>query len=55
MAERRTFSVRINPTIWKAARMLAVERDTTLSDLVEQAIQDLIKKSGGESKKSTMK
>jgi predicted HicB family RNase H-like nuclease len=53
MAERRTFSVRIDPAIWKAARILAVERDTTLSDLVEEAIQDLIRKSGVESKKST--
>jgi predicted HicB family RNase H-like nuclease len=55
MAERRTFSVRIDPAIWKAARMLAVERDTTLSDLVEEAIQELIKKSGDESKKSSKK
>lgn len=55
MAERRTYSVRIDPAIWKAARMLAVERDTTLSDLVEEALQDLIKNSGPESKKSAKK
>lgn len=55
MAGRRTFSVRIDPAVWKAARMLAVERETTLSDLVEEAIQDLIKKSGVESKKIAKK
>ena len=55
MAERRTFSVRIDPAIWKAARMLAVERDTTLSDLVEEAIKDLLKKSGIEGKKTSKK
>ncbi len=51
MVERRTYSVRIDPAIWKAARILAVERESTLSDLVAEAIQDLLKKSGVESKK----
>ncbi len=55
MGEKRTFSVRIDPDIWKAARKLAVDRDTTLSDLVEEAIQDLLKKSGVDIKKQTKK
>jgi predicted HicB family RNase H-like nuclease len=55
MAERRTFSVRIDPAIWKAARLLAVQRDTTLSDLVEEAIKDLMKKSGVDVKKQAKK
>jgi predicted transcriptional regulator len=55
MADRRTFSVRIDPDIWKAARRLAVDNDTTLSDLVEEAIQDFLKKSGVDSKKQPKK
>ena len=55
MANRRTFSVRIDPDIWKAARRLAVDNDTTLSDLVEEAIQDYLKKSGIDQKKQTKK
>ncbi len=55
MADRRTFSVRINPDIWKAARRLAVDNETTLSDLVEEAIQDILKKSGVEIKKPVKK
>ncbi len=55
MADRRTFSVRIDPEIWKAARRLAVDNDTTLSDLVEEAIQDYLKKNGIDQKKQTKK
>ncbi len=55
MADRRTFSVRIDPDIWKAARRLAVDNDTTLSDLVEEAIRDFLKKNGIESKKTAKK
>lgn len=46
MAERQTFSVRVDPNIWKAARKLAIDRDTTLSDLVEEAILAVLKKTG---------
>ena len=55
MSDRRTFSVRIDPDIWKAARKLAVDREETLSALVEEAIMDLLKKSGIDSKKMTKK
>lgn len=52
MAVRRTFSVRVDPDIWKATRKLAVDKETTLSALVEEAIQDLLKKSGVDVKKA---
>jgi predicted HicB family RNase H-like nuclease len=55
MAERRTYSVRVDPDIWKAARKHAVDRESTLSDLVEEAIRDLLKKSGVDIKKQTRK
>ena len=46
MAAKQTFSVRVDPVIWKAARKLAIDKDTTLSDLVEEAILEVLKKSG---------
>lgn len=55
MAVRRTFSVRVDPEIWKAARKLAIDKDTTLSDLVEGAILELLKKSGMDVKKIAKK
>ncbi len=55
MAERRTFSVRVDPDIWKEARKLAVDKETTLSELVEEAIQDVLKKNGVEIKKQSKK
>ncbi len=55
MSVRRTFSVRIDPDIWKAARKLAVDREETLSELVEEAIMDLLKRSGIASKKIAKK
>ena len=55
MAVRRTFSVRVDPEIWKAARKLAIDNDTTLSDLVEGAILDVLRKSGQDIKKLTKK
>ena len=51
MADKRTFSVRMDPDIWKTARKLAVDKETTLSDLVEEALQDMFKKSGVDYKK----
>lgn len=55
MAERRTFSVRIDPDIWKSARRLALEKDATLSEVVEEAILDFLKKSGIDLKKNLKK
>jgi hypothetical protein len=37
---------RINPEGWRALRLLAVERDTTLNALAIEAFNDLLKKYG---------
>jgi len=55
MAAKQTFSVRVDPDIWKAARKLAIDKDTTLSDLVEDAILEMLKKSGVDVKKLAKK
>ena len=51
MNERNTFTVRIRPDIMKAVKMLAVEKETAMSDLIEEAILDYLKKSGTLEKK----
>lgn len=51
MAEKQTFSVRVDPEVWKAARKLAIDNDTTLSQLVEEAILEILKKNGVDVKK----
>ena len=38
------FSARIDPTLHKAIKMLAVEKDKPVSDLAEEALRDLLKK-----------
>jgi len=55
MAERRTFSIRTDPDIWKAARKLAVDKEISLSGLVEEAIMEVLKKNGVDIKKSIKK
>jgi predicted transcriptional regulator len=55
MSERNTFTIRIRPDLMKAMKMLSVEKDTTMSDLIETAIQDYLKKGGTEIKKSAKK
>jgi predicted transcriptional regulator len=55
MSERNTFTVRIRPDLMKAMKMLSVEKDTTISDLVEEAIQDFLKRSGVDIKKQAKK
>lgn len=42
--ERKTFSVRLKPQTMKAIRLLSVEKEKPLSDLLEEAILDLLKK-----------
>jgi hypothetical protein len=44
MSERKTFSVRLKPQTMKAVRLLSVEKEKPLSDLLEEAIADLLKK-----------
>lgn len=43
-AKRRTYSVRLQPSVMKKLRHLAVEKEKTLSDLIEQAIEELLDK-----------
>ena len=44
MSERKTFSVRLKPETMKAIRLLSVEKEKSLSGLLEEAISDLLKK-----------
>ncbi len=44
MSERKTFSVRLKPQSMKAIRFLSIEKEKPLSDLLEEAISDLLKK-----------
>jgi hypothetical protein len=37
-------SIKINPEIWKEAKIAAINFNTTVSDLVENAIKDYIRK-----------
>lgn len=55
MGERKTFSVRIQPDIMKSLKMLAVQKETPLADLLEEAIKDLLKKNGMDGKKQAKK
>ncbi len=44
MADRKTYSVRVQPDIMKSLKMVAVEREVTVSELLEEAVRDLLKK-----------
>jgi predicted transcriptional regulator len=44
MGKKRTFSTRINDDRLKALKHLAVDTDKSLGTLLEEAIEDLIKK-----------
>ena len=44
MSDKRTFSVRLRPDVMKKIRLLSVEKEEPLSDLLEEAINDLIAK-----------
>ncbi|MDA8090285.1 MAG: ribbon-helix-helix domain-containing protein [Nitrospiraceae bacterium] len=44
MGDRRTYSVRLRPEIMKKIRFLAVESEKPVSELLEEAIGDLLKK-----------
>lgn len=41
--KRDTVSIKIDPKLWKKAKMYAVKHDTTLSDLVEKSLIEKIK------------
>ena len=42
--EKKMFSARIDPDLVKSLKHLAVDLEVSLSELVEQAIKDLLKK-----------
>jgi predicted transcriptional regulator len=44
MGERKVFSTRIDQDVIKRLKHLAVDRNSSLNDLLEEAIQDLLKK-----------
>jgi predicted transcriptional regulator len=44
MAQKKVFSTRINEDRIKELKHLAVDTDRSLGDLLEEAIQDLVKK-----------
>lgn len=44
MAQKKTFSTRIDEDVLKALKHLAVDTDKSLGKLLEEAIRDLIKK-----------
>lgn len=43
-SERKTFSVRLRPEIMKKVKLLAVEEEKPLAELLEQAIEELLVK-----------
>jgi hypothetical protein len=46
--ERESTSIKIRPSVWKDAKIEAVRHDKTVSELVEEAIEDWMKKHGKE-------
>lgn len=44
MSQKKTFSTRIDQNILKALKHLAVDLDKSLGVLLEEAIEDLLKK-----------
>lgn len=44
MAQKKTFSSRIDADLLKALKHLAVDEDKSISTLLEEAIEELIKK-----------
>lgn len=55
MADRKTYTVRIEPELMKSLKMLAVARELNVSDLLEEAVLEMLKKSGVDGKKSAKK
>lgn len=52
---RKTYSIRLYPEVMKAARILSINEETTLSALLEEAIKDLLKKHSANAKASKKK
>jgi len=52
--ERKTYSVRLRPEVMKKVKLMAVEEEKPLAELLEEAIEDLMKKYGkGRKEKGT--
>jgi len=45
--KRYSTSIKIDPELWKEAKKAAIDADITLSELVEEAIREWIKKNKG--------
>jgi len=50
--KREVTSIKVRPTLWKRAKIEAIQRDVDLSDLVEQALEQYI---DGEARKRVAK
>ena len=44
MADKKMFATRIDPDVLKALKHLSVDTELSISDLTEEAVQDLLKK-----------
>ena len=53
--KRETTSLKINPLLWKEAKIQAIRDDIELSELVEKAILEYLAKSEHETKAKTRK
>lgn len=42
-AKKEVTSVKVDPELWKEAKIEAIKQGKTLSDLVEEALQDWLK------------
>lgn len=50
MSEKKTYSVRLKPELMKEIRLLAVNKERPLTDIMEEAMTDLLRKYGAEKK-----
>lgn len=48
--ERKTYSVRLRPDVMKKIKLMAVEEEKPLSAMLEEAIENLLKKYGKQTK-----
>ncbi len=55
MSERKTFTIRMRPELIKSLKMMSVEREANVSDLIEEAVEEMLKKAGHEAKKTLRK
>lgn len=49
MVQKSSTSLNVDPEIWKQAKIEAINKGMTLTDLVEKAIQSWIEKNRGKS------